>query len=74
VVHFGTGVDVTEIHYEKIPKYAFREILEQYPCHDFKNAFVDLVVKQTKIKPNSHIATQLNLGFGTKVKKTLFIA
>ena len=72
LVHFGAGVDVIGIHYDEIPKYALTEILEQYQRHDFKNAFVDLVIKQAKIKPKSHIATHMNLGFGKKVKQTPF--
>jgi len=73
LVHVGAGVDVIGIHYGEIPKNALTEILEQYPRHDFKNAFVDLIIKQAELKPKSHIATHMNLGFGTKAKKTRFI-
>ncbi len=72
LVHFGAGVDVFGIHYDEIPKYAMTEILENYPRLDFKNAFVDLVDHQAKIKLKSHIASHMKLGFGKKVKQTLF--
>lgn len=72
LVHFGAGVDVIGIHYDEIPKYALTEILEQYPRLDYKNAFVDLVIKQAELKPTSHIATHMRLGFGNKVKQTPF--
>ncbi len=72
LVHFGAGVDVIGIHYDEIPKYALTEILEEYPRLDFKNAFVDLVDKQAEMKPKSHIATHMKLGFGKKVKQTPF--
>ncbi|MDC1436314.1 HD domain-containing protein [Gammaproteobacteria bacterium] len=72
LVHFGAGVDVIGIHYDEIPKYALSEILEHYPRLDFKNAFVNVVDKQAKIKPKSHIATHMKLGFGKKVKQTPF--
>ncbi|MFT6010819.1 MAG: disulfide oxidoreductase YuzD [Candidatus Azotimanducaceae bacterium] len=48
---------------------AAQSIQRQYPRHDFKNAFVDLVMEQAEMKPQSHIATRTQLGFGTKAKK-----
>ncbi|MBN4053394.1 HD domain-containing protein [Haliea sp. AH-315-K21] len=72
LVHFGAGVDVIGIHYAEIPKYALTEILEQYPRLDYKNLFVDLINKQVELKPKSHIATHMKLGFGNKVKQTPF--
>jgi hypothetical protein len=73
LVHFVTDVYVIRIHYDEIPKYALTEILEKYPHNDFKNAFIALVTKQAEIKPKSHIATHMNVGFGKKAKQTLFI-
>ncbi len=72
LVHFGAGVDIIGIHYDEIPKYALTEILEEYPRLDFKNAFVDLIIKQAELKPKSHIATHMKLGFANKVKQTPF--
>jgi hypothetical protein len=73
LVHFGAGVDVIGIHYDEIPKYALTEILEHYPRLDYKNLFVELINKQFELKPKSHIATHIKLGFGKKVKQTPFI-
>jgi hypothetical protein len=45
LVHLGARVGLIGIHDVEIPKYTLVDILEQYPLHGFKNAFVDLVIK-----------------------------
>tara|TARA_R110000772_G_scaffold82075_8_gene174299 strand:+ start:779 stop:1558 length:780 start_codon:yes stop_codon:yes gene_type:complete len=72
LVHYGAGVDVIGIRYDEIPPNTLHEILEQYPRMDFKNLFTDLLLSQADIKPDSHIATHMKLGLGSKMKKTPF--
>ncbi len=72
LVHFGAGVDVIGIRYDEIPTHTLAEILENYPRYDFKKLFTELLLKQAKIKPDSHIATHMKLGLGKKIKSTAF--
>jgi hypothetical protein len=68
LVHFGAGVDVIGIRLDEIPQRALAETLESYPRLDFKEGFSELLRGQVAIKPDSHIAGHMGLGFEKKVK------
>lgn len=72
LVHFGAGVDVIGIRIDEIPANMLREVLENYPRLGFKEAFSAALRKQVKLKPDSHIAAHMGLGFEKKIKATPF--
>lgn len=72
LVHFGAGVDVLGLRFEEIPRHALAETLESYPRLDFKKAFSAVLQHQADIKPDSHIAGPMALGFTKRMTRTPF--
>ena len=72
LLHFGAGADVAGLWLHDIHKKTLEEILLEYPRLNFKEGMVKLINDQIKNKPNSYMATMVELGFLKKVTNAPF--
>jgi hypothetical protein len=56
-VSIGAGVDVLGLRLDELPENLVEQALEQYPRLGFKQLLIEVIDRQTSLKPNSRIAT-----------------
>lgn len=72
LVHFGAGCDVLGLRIDEVPPEMRRAILERWPRDEFKKRFPPLLIAQAELKPRSHIAGHIGLGFAKRVAAAPF--
>lgn len=72
LVHLGAGVDVLGLRFEDIPNNVMEEVLELYPRLNYKEAFSAVLRRQARLKPDSHIAGPMDLGFEKRLRAAPF--
>ena len=72
LLHFGAGADVAGLWLKDIHKNTLREILSEYPRLGFKEGLSRLLVEQINAKPDSYMATMLEVGFLKKMENVPF--
>ena len=56
-VSIGAGVDVLGLRLDELPKHLVEQALEEYPRLGFKRLLIEVIDRQTDLKPDSRIAT-----------------
>jgi hypothetical protein len=72
LLHFGAGADVAGLWLHDINRRTLEEVISEYPRLDFKEGMTKLLSEQIERKPNSYMATMVELGFFKKLNKTPF--
>ncbi len=72
LVHFGSGMDVIGFSAEDIALKTIERVIEAYPRLGFKHAFAELLEGEAQLKPQSHIAGHVSLGFKGKINAAPF--
>lgn len=70
-VHYGAALDLLGLRLDEVPKPDLEAILERYTRHDFKCAFGKCLRHQADIKPQSHIAGSVGMGFLSRIRESL---
>lgn len=71
LVHYGAALDLLGLRLDEVPKPDLEAILELYDRKCFKCAFGDCLQHQADIKPQSHIAGSVDLGFLKRIRESL---
>ncbi|MBL4827566.1 MAG: HD domain-containing protein [Spongiibacteraceae bacterium] len=72
LLHFGAGADVAGLWIGDIHKRTLEEILSRYSNKGCKEGMINLIHDQVIKKPNSYMATMVELGFLKKMAKVSF--
>ena len=72
LLHFGSGADVAGLWIHDIHRRTLDEVIAEFPRLDFKKGMVRLISEQIERKPNSYMATMVELGFMKKMEKAPF--
>ncbi len=70
-VHYGAALDLLGLRLDEVPTPDLDTILERYARHDFKCAFGKCLQHQADIKPQSHIAGSVDIGFRDRIRESL---
>jgi hypothetical protein len=68
LLHYGAGVDVMGIRLDEVPPEHLRRILNEHPRLEFGRLFAELLEREAALKPASHIAGHIALGFAKRVR------
>ncbi len=74
LLHFGAGADVAGLWLNDINRITLEEVISEYPRLNFKQGMGKLISEQIERKPNSYMATMVELGFMRKMEKAPFLS
>ncbi|NBI53274.1 hypothetical protein EIZ48_11870 [Photobacterium alginatilyticum] len=69
LLHYGAGADIAGLWSYDLNKRTVEEVLAEYSDEGFKAGMIRLIEEQIAQKPNSYMATMVELGFLEKAAK-----
>lgn len=72
LLHFGAGADVAGLWLHDIHARTLEEVIAEYPRLGFKKGMIRLITEQIERKPDSYMATMVQLGFFKKMETAPF--